>query len=104
MATVTEKSTAYLTIAFYNKAGALDEPVSISYRIDDVESGQAVRASTSVAPANTVEITLTSTDNTILNQVGGDEERRVTVTATYGANDQITDEYIYLIQNLSKVT
>lgn len=104
MATVTEKSTAYLTISFYNKAGVLDEPTSISYRIDDVESGQQVRANTSVAAANTVEITLNSADNTILNQVGGDEERRVTVTAIYGENDQITDEYIYQVQNLSKVT
>lgn len=104
METVTERSTAYLTVSFYDKAGALAAPASLTYRIDDVESNVQVRGDTTLTPANSVEITLTPTDNAILNLVGGNEQRRVTVTAVYGASDQLTDEYIYWVQNLRKVT
>lgn len=105
MQTVTEKNTAYLTVNFYNKSGALDVPNTITYRIDDVASGSAVRADTAIgAVASSVEIRLTATDNTILNTNNRSERRRVTVTATYGVADQVTDEFYYEIVSLVKVT
>lgn len=105
MQTVTEKSTAYLTVNFYDKAGALNVPNTITYRIDDVFGGLQVRGDTAIgAPASSIEITLTAADNTILNTAGQNERRRVTVTAVYGLGDQVADEYIYEVANLLKVT
>jgi len=104
MQTVTERSTAYLTASFYDKTGVLQAPASLAYRIDDVMSGQQVRGDTTITPAAQAEITLTAADNAILNTVGSDEKRRVTVTASYGVSDQVTDEYIYLVRNLTKVS
>jgi len=103
MLSITEQSTGYLTVSFYDKTGALAVPSSATYRIDDKDTGQAVRASTALTPASAIEITLTKADNTILNDAGRNEERRVTVISVYSATDQVTDEYIYKVINLAKV-
>lgn len=105
MQTVTEKSTAYLTVSFYDKSGALAIPNSATYRIDDVQSGSQVRTDTAISPiASSVEIKLTTTDNAILNSAGRNEQRRVTVVAIYGVDDQVTDEHVYEVASLIKVT
>jgi hypothetical protein len=101
MEQVNEQSTAYLTLAFKDKAGALQIPVSATYRIDDAGSRQAVRAPTSISPvAGTVEIKLTPSDNTILNTVGVNDFRIVTVVASYGTDDQLVSEYQYEVLSL----
>ncbi len=104
MQVVNERSTAYLTVCFYDKAGVLATPTRVTYRIDDVTTGQAVRGDTTLGVANTIEITLTPADSAILNTYGVDELHRVTVIAVYGSSDQLTDEYIYTVKNLAKIT
>jgi hypothetical protein len=99
---VTKKTTAYLTVSFYDKAGALQIPATATYRIDDVGSGDQVRDTTNLTPATEIEIILRPSDNVILR--GGNEKRRVTVTATYGVDDQVVDEYVYGVVDLRKVT
>lgn len=101
--TITEQSTGYLTVSFYDKADVLAVPVSATYRIDDPDTGAAIHAVTSLTPASQIEITLTKADNTILNENGKNEQRRVTVIGVYSATDQVADEYIYKIINLAKV-
>ena len=103
---VNEKSTAYLSITFKDKAGASEAPASATYQIDDVITGQAIRASTPITPiAAQVEITLAPADNVILLAAGKVlEYRRVTVIGVYNAGDQVTDEYIYPIQPLDGVS
>lgn len=98
---VNERTTAYLSVSFKDKAGALAAPTAVTYRIDCLTSSQAVRGSTAVAPAGTVEITLTADDNAMRSQSNRSELRRVTVVATYGsASDQLTSEHDYAVTNL----
>ena len=97
---VNESSTAYLTVACRDKAGALATPVSLSYRIDCVTTGEAVRATTFVTPGSEVEITLTPADTAIQAQENISELRRVTVIAGYGVSDQVTADYDFLVRNL----
>ena len=105
MERVNEKSTAYLTVTFRDKAGAAQAPASAKYRIDDLISGQAVREETEIAsPGSTLELTLTVADNTLLNAQAAIEQRRVTVVGEYGAGDAVTAEYIYEVVNLAGVT
>lgn len=104
MERVNEKSTAYLSVTFRDKAGAAQAPTTASYRIDDVTTGQQVRDDTDIAsPASTVELTLTVADNTLKNPIATTEQRRVTVTAEYGAGDAVRAEYIYEVINLAGV-
>lgn len=104
MMQVNEGTTAYLSVSFKDKASSDETPVAISYRIDDVRSGTEIRDSTAVTAASTAEITLSPADNRILNTTQNYEARRVTVVATYGADDQVTAEYIYRVVSLAGVT
>lgn len=104
MQSVTEKSTAYLTVVCKDKLGVAQTPATFTYRVDDVYTDTQVRGDTSLTPASQIEITLTLADNTILNSLHSYEKRRVTVVAVYGIGDQVTDEFIYEVVNLSKVT
>ena len=104
MERVNEKSTAYLTVTFRDRAGAAQAPASAKYRIDDVTTGQQVRSDTDISlPGSTVELTLTVDDNTLKNPIAAAEQRRVTVTAEYGSGDAVRSEYIYEVINLAGV-
>lgn len=100
---VNEQTTAYLSITFRDKAGAVQAPVSVSYRIDDVGSGHSIREETEVAPNGTVEIVLTPSDNSMVNVLLPREQRRVTVVARYGNDDGIRSHFVYLVNNLPGV-
>ena len=107
MERVNEKSTAYLSVPFRDKAGAAQAPATAKYRIDDVTGGETVRAETEIpGPGSTVELTLTVADNTLKNGAAAAEQRRVTVTAEYGAGggDAVRAEYIYEVVNLAGVS
>lgn len=96
---VNENSTAYLTVAFADKTGAPAVPSAATYRIDDVTNNRAIRATTSLTPAASIEITLAPTDNAIVGTAS--ETHRVTVTAQYGgAGDAVNSEYDYQVVNL----
>lgn len=100
---VKEKSRAVLTVRFLNEAGRLAVPSAISYRIDCRTSGQMVRDWTAVTPGSVIQIGIPSSENAIL---AGEarEERVVTIQATYGADDLVNDEYLYVVQNLQFVS
>lgn len=100
MFTVTENSTAYLTVKFYDKLSVLQAPTSLTYRVDDVSSHQSVRSVTALTAGASVEITLVPADNVILNPVNESEQRRLTVVAVYGTGDQVTDEFTYEVMGL----
>jgi len=102
MDTVNEGTTAYLEVAFLDKAGAAALPTGVTYRIDCLSTGTAVKASTSVTPATSVEITLSALDNAIIGNAPA-ERRRVTVEATYGVADAVRSQYDYLVRNLSAI-
>lgn len=97
---VNEGSTGYLSVSLKDKTGAAALPTALSYAINDVISGSVVRATTSLTPAASFEITLTPLDNQIL---GGraDELKRVTITATYGVSDAFVTEHLYRVRALA---
>lgn len=99
---VNEGTTGYLTVQFFDKAGSLAAPSSVSYRIDCLTTGTVVVDDTSVTAGTSVEIQLTAANNAIL---GGRarERRRVTVTGTYAGSQAVTHQYDYEIANLSAV-
>lgn len=101
--TVNELSTAYLTVTCKDKAGVLAVPASVSYRIDCLTTGVAIRPLTALVPASEIEIKLAPADNT-MQLAGNVEERRLlTLQASYGAGDGVNSEYEYLVKNLRKV-
>jgi hypothetical protein len=101
--TITEGSTAYLSVSLKDKAGALAAPASLSYSLTCMTTGAVLRQDVPLAPASQVEITLTPADNAIQSQANLYEIRRVTVKAGYGAADALNEEYEYQVKNLTGV-
>lgn len=101
---VNERSTAYLAVSFLDKVGGQAAPTSVTYRIDDVASGAQVLGETSVTAGASIEIKLSPVDNAILNANLATELKRVTVVATYGANDAVRSQYVYEVRNLGGVS
>lgn len=90
METVNENDNASLTINWYDKTGIAEAPLSASYRIDDVDSGEEIRGVTALSATESVTIQLTHDDNRILdatNPAKQHEGRRLTATAVYGTDD-----------------
>ena len=104
LSVVNEGSTAYLEISFYDKDNNAATPSTVTYRIDDLNSGAEIRADTSVSPASSVEITLTPDDNKILDTTSAYEKRLVTIKTTFGTDDGMNEEYTYLVKNLAGVS
>ena len=103
MPIVNEKTTSYITISFRDKNGQLALPAAITYRLDCLSNGTVVLTDTVVAPATIIEVTMTPNQNAIINNTNSKENKRLTVTASYGASDSITSQYDYEVLNLSGI-
>lgn len=99
---VNERTTAYLTVSFKDKTGALVAPSTVTYSVYCMTNNQELRAATSLGAASTIEIVLGASDNAIVNQANGRERRRVTVKSTYGVADELNDQFEYYVQNLER--
>jgi len=110
---VKERSLKVINIAFVDEDGNPVTPTSASYRIDDVGSDVEVRGNTAisiVAPATDVDVPLTASDTSILDETRAYETKRLTYSWTYNtatspsveADDN--DEYLYNVVNLKGVT
>lgn len=97
---VMEKSTAYLSVSFRDKSGAAQAPTAATYKVHDKGSGQVLLPETTLEPAATVEITLPPSLNTLVDPSRSFETRVVTVAATFGVDDGVTNQYEYTVENL----
>ncbi len=103
MTTVNEGSTCYLDVSFKDKDGVLAAPTSISYRIDCLTTGAEIKEATVFSPpASSIEIEIDKTENAIQDQSNNSERRLVTVTGSYGAEDDIVEEFEYDVMNMTK--
>lgn len=102
---VNEASVAYLKMSFLNKEKVLAAPAAITYAVQCMTTGTQIIAETSVAsPADTVEITIPSSANAIINQANRYELRRVTVRTAFGDGQSHNEQFDYRVRNLSEVT
>jgi len=105
MDTVYEGTTSYLTVSFFDKAGAAAAPSAATWLCHDVHSGTVLKEETALeGVAASVEITIPPSVNTMVDQYAQQEQHRVTVVASYGADDQVTAMYDFLVTGLRQVT
>lgn len=101
MDVVKQGSTAYVKISFRDKAKQLALPSSISYSTRCKTTGVAIKTNVAVTPATQIEITLDALDSAIQNAANKQEEKILVVTAVYGTNDSLVEDYHWLVSNLS---
>lgn len=98
---VPERSTAWLTVSFFNRAGAPETPAGVTYEIWDVASDTMVLTETSLTPNTQIEIVLASNDNRIINSDNFREARKVIVVATYSGSQKHVQDFVYHIRNIA---
>src|SRR3569832_2842260 len=101
VATINEASSGTLTIEFLDEAGLPAVPSSISFRIVCVTTGSEFRADTAIAPAASIDLALTPDDTRIVTLSIRIERRRVTLVATFGPGDQLTQDYEFSVRILN---
>lgn len=102
---VNEKSTWVVRASFANEDGeAVTPDPSGTYRIDDEDSGDSIRAITPFtvpAGSGTADLTITSTENEMLGAGKISEVRVVTVEFGYDSGSKHgTSAYRYKLKNL----
>lgn len=97
---INEGSSKKLKLDLFDEAGAAAVPATLTYRVDCLTTGTAIRASTALPLAASQNINLTPDDTKIVDDANRSERRRVTVIAGYGAGDEITAEYEFFCKNL----
>ncbi len=102
---VNEKSTPVLTIDFFDENGDAVIPSKVEYQIDDVASGQSVKAKSEIpVSSSSIDITLSTSDTSIINQSSTAEEKLLTMIYSWGSNKQLPKEFRYVVKNLQKVS
>lgn len=100
---VNERSTAVITASFFDADGEPAIPSSLVYSVWCMTTGEQLRAETSLTPVAVAEITLDATDTAIQDATNSFERRRVTVSATYGAGDELHQDIEIVVRNLHRV-
>lgn len=105
MEIINENTTLIVRLSFKDENSIGVIPSAAQYRIDDVDSGAQILDWTSFTPsADTHDLTITAAQNAIMASDREQEKKRVTVEITYGVTDnKATDEYVYVVKNLTKI-
>ena len=104
--TVNEDTSARLRVTFFDWDDVAQAPTTATYRVDNVADDAAIRGVTSIATPSSIEdITLVgTTDNKIIDNTLKFERHRVTVSADYGAGDELHSEFEYRVRNLNHIS
>lgn len=99
---VQEETTFDVTAYFRNRAAKTTcTPTTIHYRIDCLTTKSTVRDWTSVgSPAGANDITITSTDNKIIDTLSNVERKQIIVQGDRGLSTQITGKSAWTVNNL----
>lgn len=104
LSSVKEKSIAYITVSFYDKTGNLATPASAFYQVHDKGSRTEMLVRTAFPSlASSVELTMTSAINTMVDSRNKEETRILTIESSGGGVD-VNSEYEYDLLNLLWIT
>lgn len=106
---IPEKSSRKFTITLTDASGnsipdTVIKQTNLSYKILDEITDTVIVPSTSINLTGSItSILLTSEQNRILNQSLNQEQRRITVSITYGNGLEENKEFVYTVKNLSGI-
>ncbi len=75
-------------------------PTNVKYRLDCLTTGQSIADWTSVTPGETVSVTVTPTQNAIVNGCNTHERKQLMIAADYGLATQFVESIEWEISNL----
>lgn len=97
---VKERSALTVTVYFRDSSDAADTPTTVDYRIDCLSTKTILADWTSATPGTSVVITVTPTQNKIVNHTNAWERRQITVSSDRGLATETRDTAIWLVENI----
>ena len=97
---VNEQSTGWVFVSFYNVDNQVIVLDTLVYTIDDFETDNSVKTTTSVNPQEESVIRLAPEDNVIISTDLHFERKILTVIADFGSGQELKDQFVYYVKNL----
>lgn len=94
-----EKSSFTATVYFRDSSDAADTPTTVDYRIDCITTGTAIAGWTSLTPGTSNAISVTPTNNRIIDSRNKVERRIITVSSDRGLSTETRDTVEYKVEN-----
>lgn len=100
------EETSFTATAFFRNRStkAATTPTTVHYRVDDLKTGKELTDWTSVTPAGSVSISITSTHNEIQDDSSAFERKQLIVQADRGLSTQANGKVVWQVQNLHGIT
>lgn len=95
-----ERSGFSTTAYFRDNDNAASAPTTVHYRIDDIVSETNITDWTSVSAGVSVTITITPTENRMVNNINETERRQLTVSADKGLSTESRDTLLWRVVNI----
>lgn len=97
---VKEKGSISVNAYFRDSTNAASAPTTVHYRIDCLTTGTKVLDWTSVSPAVSVTISVTSSQNAIISDNNARERKQITVSADKGTTTETRDTAFWICENI----
>jgi hypothetical protein len=94
------EGSSFTATAYFRTDGDESIPTNVSYRIDNLTTGETIADWTSVSAAANVSISVTATHNAIRAQCNRAEKLQLTVDADHGLATQVRETAIYEVENV----
>ena len=95
-----ERNSFTATAYFRDSSDAADTPSTVHYRIDDLTTQTAITAWTSATPGTSVDISITQTENRIIDHSNIWERRQLVVSADKGTSTETRDTVEWKVENV----
>jgi hypothetical protein len=95
-----KEGSAFTATAYFRTAGDAVVPTNAYYRIDNLTGGSVVKDWTSLTPASSISIAVTSTYDALNSQCNKTEKLQITVDADHGLSTQVRTTAEWLVENV----
>ena len=96
---VVGERSSFNATSYYRSSGAASAPTTAAYRIDCVKTGTVIADWTSLTPAVSISIPITSNNNRIIDRSNANEKRLLTVAADKDTTTETRDSIEYIVNN-----
>ena len=95
-----ERSSFTATAYFRDSSDAADTPTTVDYRIDCLTTGTSIAGWTSLTPGTSNAISVTPTNNRIIDNGNKWERRQIVVSSDRGLTTETRDTVQYKVRNI----
>ena len=94
-----DERSSFNATSYYRSSGTASAPTTAAYRIDCVKTGTVIKAWTTLTPAASISIPVTSNENRIIDRCNDNEKRQITVAADKDTTTETRDRIEYIVEN-----